>query len=64
MIHQQEMSRAAAEALQEGNKNKIKTIKKKYLFLQKLLENILGLEEGSLILEEIACDIIKKIGNI
>ncbi len=53
IMHQQEMTDLFYEALRERNKEILETIKRKYRFFQKLLEDTLGLEKGSLVVEEV-----------
>lgn len=53
IMHQQEMTDLFYEALRERNWEIVKTIQRKYGFFQKLLEDILGLEKGSLVVEEV-----------
>jgi AcrR family transcriptional regulator len=53
IMQQQEMTDLFYEALRERNEEILETIKRKYSFFQKLLEDILGLEKGSLVVEEV-----------
>lgn len=52
IMQQQEITDLFYEALHERDEEILKTIKRKYKFFQKLLEDILGLEKGSLVVEE------------
>ncbi len=53
IMHQQEMTDLFYEALRDRNKKILEKIKRKYRFFQKLLEDTLGLEKGSLVVEEV-----------
>lgn len=53
IMQQQDMTDLFYEALQERDEEILETIKRKYKFFQKLLEDTLGLERGSLVVEEV-----------
>lgn len=53
IMQQQEITDLFYEALQEKDEEIVETIKRKYKFFQKLLEDTLGLERGSLVVEEV-----------
>ena len=63
LIHQREMAEAFVEALAERSEEMIEAIMRKYAFLQKVVEDILGLPEGSLVIEEIAHDAMEQLGR-
>ena len=67
LLHQNEMAEAGAKALQERNKEQqkiiLETMKRKYMFLQQMLEDMLGLKKGSLVLVEIANDTMEKLSK-
>ncbi len=52
IMQQQEITDLFYEALRERDEEILKTIKRKYRFFQKLLEDTLGLAKGSLVVEE------------
>ncbi len=52
IMQQQEITDLFYVALRERDKEILTTIKRKYRFFQKLLEDTLGLEKGSLVVEE------------
>ncbi len=52
IMQQQEITDLFYEALRERDEEILETIKRKYRFFQKLLEDTLGLEKGSLVVEE------------
>jgi len=53
IMQQQEVTDLFYEALQDKNEAILEKIKQKYAFFQKLLEDTLGLEKGSLVVEEV-----------
>jgi len=53
IMQQQEITDLFYEALQQRDEEILETIKRKYKFFQKLLEDTLGLERGSLVVEEV-----------
>lgn len=63
IIHQREMAEAFTEAFTEGSEEKLEIILRKYAFLQQVSEDLLGLEKGSLVLEEVARDAMNSIGR-
>lgn len=62
-MHQQEISELFYTALREGNEILLETIKNKYRFLQKLLEDTLGLERGSLVVEEVMVETVERMAK-
>ena len=64
IIHQREMAEAFTEAWNEGTEEAMEAIMRKYAFLQEMLENLLGLERGSLVIEEMARDARDSIGTL
>lgn len=63
LIHQREMAETFTEALNEGNEEILEDIIRKYAFLQEVIENIFGVEKGSLVLTEVARDIVENMGQ-
>ncbi len=67
LIHQREMAEAFTRALGEKSKDKfedaLKTMKRKYMFLQETIESVLGLEKGSLVFGEVVDDLIENVGR-
>ncbi len=53
IMHQQEMSDLFYEILRDRDLEILKTIKRKYKFFQRLLEDVLGVEKGSLVVGEV-----------
>ncbi len=63
LIHQREVAETFTQALNEGNEEILEDIIRKYAFLQEVIENIFGVEEGSLVLTEVARDIVENMGQ-
>lgn len=67
LIHQREISELMVRALETRDREKFQEIMnrvlRKYSFLQKVLEDVLGLPGGSLVLEEVARDTITYLGR-
>ena len=63
IMQQQEMTDLFYKALQERNEEILETIKRKYSFFQKLLEDTLGLEKGSLVVEEVMGGTAERMGK-
>jgi len=63
IMQQQEITDLFYEALSERNEEILETIKRKYSFFQKLLEDILGLEKGSLVVEKEMGGIAERMGR-
>jgi len=63
IMQQQEISDLFYEALHERDEEILETIKRKYKFFQKLLEDILGLEKGSLVVEEVMGETAERMGK-
>ena len=55
MQYQREVAKPFTEAIAERDREKLEEQKKKYRFLQEVLEFVLGLDSGELVLEEVAC---------
>ncbi len=53
IMQQQEVTELFYEALQKKDKKILEKIKRRYSFFQKLLEDTLGLDRGSLVVEEV-----------
>lgn len=64
LIHQREMAETFTEAVSAGTEEALDVIIRKYAFLQELTEDLLGLERGSLVIEEIARDARDSIGTL
>ena len=63
IMQQQEITDLFYEALHERDEQILETIKRKYKFFQKLLEDILGLEKGSLVVAEVMGGTAEKMGK-
>ena len=63
IMQQQEMTDLFYEALRGRNKAILEKIKQKYAFFQKLLEDTLGLEKGSLVVEEVMGETAERMGK-
>ena len=63
IMQQQEMTDLFYEALRGRNKAILEKIKRKYTFFQKLLEDTLGLEKGSLVVEEVMGGTAERMGK-
>jgi len=60
LIYQRRMGKPFAKAIEEKDYSGIEILKRKYAFMQELLEKVLGLKEGRLVLEEVAVDILEE----
>jgi len=63
IMQQQEVTDLFYEALQDKNEAILEKIKQKYAFFQKLLEDTLGLEKGSLVVEEVMGETAERMGK-
>lgn len=63
LLHQKEMAKAFADVLRKKDRETMEVLKRKYMFLQGVLESLLGLEKGSLILEKVAEDTMEVMGQ-
>ncbi len=63
IMQQQEVTDLFYEALQGKNEAILEKIKRKYTFFQKLLEDTLGLEKGSLVVEEVMGETAELMGK-
>ncbi len=63
IMQQQEVTDLFYEALRERNEEIMERIKRKYSFFQKLLEDTLGLERGSLVVEEVMGGTANRMGK-
>lgn len=63
IMQQQEVTDLFHEALQKKDKKILEQIKRKYSFFQKLLEDILGLDSGSLVVEEVMGGTADRMGK-
>lgn len=58
LIYQRRLGEPFVEALEEKDRRSFEDLKRKYAFLQEVFENVLGIEEGNLVLEEVAVDVL------
>ncbi len=63
LMQQQEITDLFYAALRERNEEILETIKRKYRFFQQLLEDTLGLERGSLVVEEAMGGTAERMGK-
>jgi len=63
IMQQQEVTDLFYEALQGKNEAILEKIKRKYTFFQKLLEDTLGLEKGSLVVKEVMGETAELMGK-
>jgi len=61
MMHQSEMALEFVRVLSEDSEEGFEPIVRKYRFFQQAMEDMLGLERGALVLEEIASDLLRNL---
>ncbi len=67
ILHQREVSQSYVELVNAKNHEELQDIltalKRKYMFLQKVLEDVLGLERGKLAIEKVAEEVLENMGS-
>ncbi len=68
ILHQREMAEALTDVLKKKDKDtleiELRNFKRKYLFFQDTLEKILGVKEGSLVLEKVADETLEALSDV